>query len=369
MNFVLHGLTLALAWFLVINVTASGLVAFASTRRQHARSAAYWFALRILPGCTAMLFAALVFVPSYWRYEPRETLEGFDVTLTTCAVLGGVLLAAAASRGITAWWHAAVRVRAWMDTARPLALEEPTRSALRTRRFNPDLRCSSGPPELGRGVKGKQDFSSCPLRSPWWDRFSSDALLDMRVSAFEVDAERPFMALVGVLRPRLLVTRALMNALSDEELFACIVHELGHSRAWDNLKRLAMRASPDALFGTSAARAIERRWASASEHAADDMAADHGMAARCALASALVKVARLMPEDRVLTEPISTLVGGGEIAARVHRLLDDRTVAPDAVRPGVRVVSVAAIVTIGAMYGPLLQVVHDATELLVQLVP
>src|SRR5437762_1049263 len=67
------------------------------------------------------------------------------------------------------------------------------------------------------------------------------------VPAFSIDADYPLMALVGILRPRLLVTRGLMHALSDEELAACVAHELGHSQAWDNLKRLAMRASPDLL--------------------------------------------------------------------------------------------------------------------------
>ena len=84
------------------------------------------------------------------------------------------------------------------------------------------------------------------------------------------------MALVGVLRPRLLITRPVLEALTDEELSASVAHELSHWRAWDNLKRLAMRAAPDILFATSAARALERRWAAASEHAADRGAGDSG---------------------------------------------------------------------------------------------
>jgi Zn-dependent protease with chaperone function len=370
MHFVLQGLTLALAWFLIINVSASGLVAFASTRRAKARSPAGWFALRILPGCTAILFVGLVFVPAYWRYEPRETLEGFDVTLTTCAVLAAVLLAAAAFRGFTAWRRAAVRVRAWMGTARPLPIVELPRSefGIQNSEFGVSTRTSchlNSKFRMATSTLQVQDPASC---RPWVDRLFSASLLHIRVSAFVVDAERPVMALAGILRPRLLITRGLINALSDEELSACIAHELGHCRAWDNFKRLAMRAAPDALFCTSAARALERRWAAASEHAADEIAGEHGAATRCALASALVKVARLMPEDR-LTEPISTLVGGGEIAARVRRLLDDRGVAQAPGRRGLRVASAAAVVAIGATYGPLLKVVHYATELLVYSLP
>ena len=315
MTFALRGLTLALAWFLVVNITVSALVAHAAKRSRPTHSAAYWFRLRILPGGTALLFVAAVFAPSYWRFEPRDTMEGFDVTVVVSAALAGGLLAAAAVRGLLAWCRAAASARALIRVARPL-------------------------PMAGAVVR-----------------------------AYEVDAEPPLMALAGVLRPRLLVTRGLMNALSAEELAACVAHEVAHARARDNLKRLAMRVAPDVLSGTTTARAMERRWAAAAEHAADDAAGRHGIITRWALASALVKIARLIPEGPPLTDPISPLVGGGEIASRVRQLLDDRAPAPAAGRTGARVASVGALVTIAALYGPLLQIVHDATELLVHSLP
>src|SRR5439155_5531797 len=101
-------------------------------------------------------------------------------------------------------------------------------------------------------------------------------------------------------------------------------HELAHDRGWDNLKRLAMRGAPDLLHWTHTAHLVERRWAAAAEHTADAAATIAGSrTARLALASALVKVARLMPAAPSLGEPISTLVDGGEIAARVERLIDE----------------------------------------------
>jgi len=88
-----------------------------------------------------------------------------------------------------------------------------------------------------------------------------------------------------------------------------------------------------------------------------------------ALASALVKVARLMPE-RITREPISTLIAGGEIAARVRRLLDDRALAPAAARrQGVRAAALALGVAVCAAYGPLLHAVHHVTEMLVVSLP
>ncbi len=183
------------------------------------------------------------------------------------------------------------------------------------------------------------------------------------------------MALVGVLRPRLLVTHGLVAALTEEELAASVAHEIGHSRAHDNLKRLLMLASPDILGSTSASRAIERRWLSASEQSADRMAASESPAARCALASALVKVARLLPVTPKAGrgdgwEPISTLVDGGEIVSRVERLLADsappaRRRAPVIAWTGVMLIAVACATN----YTPLLQLVHAATEALVHSLP
>src|SRR5262249_38835956 len=174
---------------------------------------------------------------------------------------------------------------------------------------------------------------------------------DGTVPAFVVDVETPIMALVGVLRPTLLITRGVVTALTGEELPAAVAHEVGHFRSRDNLKRLAMRAAPDLLFLTAAAGAVEARGASAAEHAADSSACDTERT-RCALASALVKIARLTPPRTPLAQPISTLVDGGEIASRVQELLSDRAAAPV---PSARwpIAAAAGLVALAA-YSPLL---------------
>ena len=150
--------------------------------------------MRLAPAALSLAFVAFVFLPSYWRYEPREFVEGFDVTLTTLAALALAIVGTAVARGVTAW----------------------RRAARRTRRMD------------ARGARR----SRCPSTS---------------MPAFAIDTDAPVMALVGVLRPRLLITRPVLEALTDEELRASVAHELGHWRACDNLKRLAMRAAPDLL--------------------------------------------------------------------------------------------------------------------------
>ena len=171
-EFLLHGATLALAWFLLVNLACSARrwsrsPAGSSGDATRAESPAFWLALRaVLPAAVARSSSASVFVPSYWRYEPREFVEGFDVTLTRCCALGAAALLArgrspaACARGV----RAARRTRVWMRVG----------AAARARRHG--------------------------------------------MPAFEIDADAPLMALVGVLRPRLLVTRGAVDALTDEEL-------------------------------------------------------------------------------------------------------------------------------------------------------
>jgi len=315
-GYLAHGLTLALAWFAVANGLASAAVALAARRLvadDRSRTAAWWLALRCLPALASIAFVAAVFVPSYVRFEPRETIEGFDVTLTLCAGAAIALLLASAARGARAWRRAARQASVWMRSARPL---EQT----------------AGVPAFTLGA-----------------------------------APAPLMALVGVFSPRVFVSQRLVDALTGDELAATLAHEAWHARSRDNLKRLAMRLLPDALAGTAAAAAIEQRWASAAEHAADRGATGGDAAARCTLASALVKVARMVPAAPPALEPISTLVGGSDLASRIESLLSDRPAAGGSRRllwPGAAALAAAAIV-----YAPALRAVHEITELLVNSLP
>lgn len=314
--FAVQGITLALAWFLAVNAAVS-LIAILIARQFESRgeqSPAMWFGLRMLPAASALGFVAALFVPSYWRFEPREMVEAVDMTLLISALAAAAIIGTAIYRGIAACRTAARRTRAWMQSARPIAL---------------------------RGTA---------------------------IPAFEIDTDMPVLALAGIVRPRLLVTRGLVTTLTAEELAASVAHEIGHSHARDNLKRLLMRSAPD-LFGfTAAARAIERGWAAASEHRADQID-EREPSARCALAAALVKVARLTPTTPSLGEPISTLIGGGDIASRVRNLLDDD--GPHCSKEPRHLVG-KVCVALGAavlLYAPMLRLVHEATETLVRMLP
>jgi Peptidase family M48 len=315
-RFALYGLTLALAWFTVVSVLATFAVAW-TVRRLAARgtpSSTIWFALRVLPAALAGVFAAAIFLPSYWLFEPRDSRETLAYTVTTLAAIAIAAAVAAGVRGLRAWRRAARRARVWMRNARPLVLP-------------------------GAGLP-----------------------------AFELDTDAPLLVLVGVLRPRLLVTRGLIAALTPEELGACVAHELAHSHGRDNLKRLAMQSLPDVLRLADAARALEQRWVASSEHRADRLASANDPGVRCALASALLKVARLTPAATPLNEPICALVGGGDLASRVRRLLEERG-APGRATHARLWIGALAVAIAATLYTPLLVSVHEATEILVRFLP
>jgi hypothetical protein len=317
-EFLAHGATLTFAWFVVMNVavTALALAAAIVARRGGAKpSAGFWMSLRLAPAVAAVLFTIVLFAPSYWKYEPRENVEGFDFTLTLLAGCGLVLVGAAIVRGLIAWTTARRRVQTWMAHARPLTLASTT------------------------------------------------------LPAYAIDAVQPLIALVGLRRPRLLITQGLIDALTPAELDAAVAHELGHQRAFDNLKRLVICSAPDVLTYFHAARVIEQRWAAAAEHLADRIDGPDSAAARCALASALVKVARLTPTIPATSEPISTLISGGEIASRVQRLLSDEDTTPSARRRLGALSALAGLIAVASTYSPLLQSVHELTELLVHALP
>ena len=141
-----------------------------------------------------------------------------------------------------------------------------------------------------------------------------------------IDTMFPVVAIVGLVAARLFVARRVLEACSADEFDAVLAHEHAHARQYDNLRRLAMAASPDVLGLVAEGRALERAWLQAAELAADETAAA-GCQRGVSLASALVKVARLasVPAEPL---PASALYRGEPIAERVHRLLDPPS-APD----------------------------------------
>lgn len=273
----LLGLSLALAALLTINALAT--IASATLWRAVARPARAWsaeararliFALRIFPATAASTLVVTLFVPSYVAYEPWPTGEVVSVKLGILALLSALGIALALWRGIAAWRATRRLVANWLHHAEPVSIE---------------------------GIS---------------------------IPAYCVQHSFPVIAVVGVIRPRLFVASRIFDALNADELRAAITHEAGHLAARDNLKRWLVRACRDVLVIFPSGRSLDRAWAEATEAAADEYAARAGAAQALDLASALIKIARIVPQGARPIMPAGAFLIGektpGGIEARVCRL-------------------------------------------------
>ena len=104
------------------------------------------------------------------------------------------------------------------------------------------------------------------------------------------------------------IASQIFDSLNEQELQAAIAHEYGHLVARDNFKRTLMRVCRDLLvfpFG----RSLDNAWAENVESAADEYAAQTGgNLTAINLASALVKIARIVPNNSKPAMPSGTFL-------------------------------------------------------------
>jgi Zn-dependent protease with chaperone function len=277
--FVLLGISILLAALLALNSLSSLALAAlwhilgGFTRRWPAAlRARVLFLLRIGPALSAIFFVALFFVPSYLAYEPRVTTEGVSLKLAALAAASLIGLTLAILRAIASWRATARLTADWLLHAEPV--------------------CIAG----------------------------------LNIPAFCFEHAFPIIAIVGVIRPKLFIARRVLNSLTEDEIAAAIAHECGHLAARDNLKRGSLRACRDALLIIPCGRALDCAWSEASECAADEYAAREGRKMALDLASALVKIARMIPCGVRPTMPAGVfLIGddeGSSLKSRVRRLIE-----------------------------------------------
>jgi hypothetical protein len=220
--------------------------------------------LRLAPVLTAAVIVCVLIVPAFVRFEPRGRTESAGPPILILAVVGAAIVGASLLRAFGAIQATRVLTREWLAAARPLVLP------------------------------------------------------DLRLPAYVVDVPYPLVAATGIVRQRLFVSSDVFNACTDAELTAILAHEAGHVRMADNLRRLIIRACPDALAPGRGERALERAWSAAAEDAADRFALGRGTA-DVDLASALVTVARI-GSARPIGALASTFLED-EVERRVLRVL------------------------------------------------
>lgn len=331
--FALRGIAVSLTFFVLLYCFVSAIVAVAwrALKWMHKTErhlASLLFAARILPLVASVAITAVFVIPSFQLLEPRSTSISIDeglgakpLALGICALL---LIAFGCIRVFTAQTTTSRIVAGWLKDARPFDSHSDDLHALDF--HHPDF---------------PDEAQTITFRSP---------------------SEAPPLTLVGVCKPKVLVSESTIKLLTPEELHIALKHERAHIQSRDNLKKLIFRFCP--FPGMSK---LEAAWSQTAELAADD-AAVAKLEDAVDLAAALVKLSRIIPAH---ASPICT-VGfvTGSIGSRVARLLawDEapknptrRFHAPCAIAP-ICVVVLCMTFT----YGPMLQLTHEATEWLVR---
>lgn len=274
------GITLVLALLLTINATAT--LAAAGTARAckkilwqcSARTRAeILFVMRIGPPVIAIVAVAAFMIPSWLAYEPYATKETVSWKLGALAAVSAIGVALAISRGLRSWLATRSLLKQWLQASTPIHLES------------------------------------------------------IKIRTFVLRHSFPIIAVVGAIRPRLFIAGHVLDSLSEEELAAAIAHEYGHLDAQDNFKRSVMRISRAALLIIPCGRWLDRAWSEASESAADEHAAQRSSQVALDLASALVRIARMIPKGQRQTLPAAVsgfLVGQDApgVKVRVSRLVE-----------------------------------------------
>jgi Zn-dependent protease with chaperone function len=310
--FFLRGIAVSLTFFVLFYCLLSGLVALTWRALRLFRVADKFladllFALRILPLLASIALTLAFVVPSFQLLEPRsidERMGAMPIGLGVCAL---VLIAVGGLRVIAAHSRTSRMVARWLEGASLL-----------------------------------------------------NADTDGWAVTFRTKREAPPMMLIGVRKPRVLVSESTVALLSPNELRIALRHELAHIRSQDNLKKLLFRFCP---FPGMAQ--LESAWSRSTELAADGASVTK-LHDAVDLAAALVKLSRLVSVDAA---PFCT-VGfvTGSIGERVARLLawNERESQNARLRPYTISAVLITLLCILSTYGPALRLTHEMTEWLVR---
>jgi Zn-dependent protease with chaperone function len=267
-----------------------------------------------------LLIVVTFFLPAYIGYEPRVTSEVVSKKLAAFAIISFLGLS-------FALWRA---VRSWIATRR--------------------------------------------LASQWLRAAVSIQLPFIDIPTYRIAHDFPIIAVVGTLRPRLFIAAQVLESLTEDELIAAIAHEGGHLAARDNFKRALLRGCRDLLTIVPSGRSLDRAWSESVECAADEHAAQISPDIALNLASALVRIARMVPVGVRTELPLATFLVGEEtrgIKLRVRRLIEIASVGRSntterlrllMIVPAVGLVSLFALTVAVAANPHVLLAVHSVIE-------
>jgi Zn-dependent protease with chaperone function len=299
-TYVTVGVVLTLAGFLAANLILSlcvaalaGPLARRAWLEQPLLRARLLYGLRVFPTMGTVLFSLGVVLPAYVLFEPRATTERPGLVLLALAAGAAALIGSGLARGLASFVVTRRVMRSWLRDAQLI------------------------------GVNG------------------------VTASAYRVPDPCAAVSLVGTWRPKIFLSGQILAALSAQETAVAVAHEAAHLRFHDNLKRWALRFSPDVLCWLPAGRRLEREWGGAAETVADARATQGDRERALHLSAALLKVARLAPGRASLALAASGLQGGPEFAARIRRLVDGRLFLENRDRMGRALVATSLVLAAG----------------------
>jgi Zn-dependent protease with chaperone function len=269
-------LVFALLWTLnlLASLSASALwrvIAKPAARLSSRRQEQIIFTLRAFPVGAALVFVLCFLVPAYVLFEPPASGETVSIKLA--------LITAASILGIGLAGYRVLRT--WGVTRR--------------------------------------------LTTSWLRHSERIEVEGVNVPVYRIRHPFPVIAVVGMFRPRMFVASQIFESLSENEFKAAIAHEYGHLNAHDNFKRAFLRVCRDMLI-LPLGRELDRAWTENTEEAADEYAASVGGDAMALdLASTLIKIARIAPQNASPSMPLgSFLIDGneGELQHRVGKLIE-----------------------------------------------
>lgn len=274
--YLLLGISITLAMLLIANI---GIAALASLLwRVSSSLTSGWsaavraelvFALRAFPVVASLSLVLGYIVPSYLLHEPFDSGEVVSRKLALVAIVSTAAVFFAVYRVMSSWISTRRMIRTWMRGADVAAVEGGT------------------------------------------------------VPVYRIEHEFPIIAVTGIFRPRMFIARRVLDSLEPGELAASIAHEYGHLTARDNFKRTILRFCRDLMILPVGSR-LDHDWAESAESAADEFAAREGSKGALDLASALIKISRIVPTHGHAAMPVATFLLGsssGDITSRVRALL------------------------------------------------
>jgi len=262
--------------------------------------------LRLFPVVGALLVAVTIVLPAFLCWEPHRDREAAGPLLLVLAAFALLTL----GHGIWRGW------RAWAEA----------RSLLR----------------------------QCGCAHRW--------VAENGQSVQIVDVADPIVAVIGGWRPQVIAAECIIAACSRDEFRQVVAHEAAHVFARDNLKLLLLLACPDVLGWTALGGVLSERWRTEAEFAADQRATGEDPHKRIALASALIKVARLFDTRQRARHALTMSVALDNVEGRVRQLL-----APPRVASGTISKLLASFVLVMPLLMlPLYASVHELIETLVR---